>query len=135
MKKQRLSVLMACCALVAFGVPRPGGRDGVEHERAARDPRQRNVDSMLTFSVNGTISDANLTVDIAHVERRHRAEASEPERRRSSCGRTAAGAGDNLSATIDQDAAESSLCPTARPITGSFQPTDGTAFPSPPSGP
>ncbi|MBK8596382.1 MAG: proprotein convertase P-domain-containing protein [Holophagales bacterium] len=129
MKKQRLSVLMACCALVAFGAFRVLA---VVTESSTNVPLaipdNGNVDSTLTFSVNGTISDANLTVDIAHtwnddIELRLSSPSVAAQLLWQDCG----GSGDNLSATIDQDAAGISPCPTAGPITGSFQPTDGTA--------
>ena len=86
------------------------------------------VDSTLTFSVNGTISDANLTVDITHtwnddIELRLTSPSVAAQLLWQDCG----GSGDNLTATIDQQAGALSTCPTTGPITGTLLPTNGTA--------
>jgi subtilisin-like proprotein convertase family protein len=90
-------------------------------------PDNGNVDSTLNFSVNGTITDANLTVDIAHtwnddIELRLTSPSVAAQLLYQDCG----GSGDNFQATLDQDAAALSTCPTTGPITGSILPTNGT---------
>lgn len=90
-------------------------------------PDAGNVNSTLNFSVNGTISDANLTVDIAHtwnddIELRLTSPSIAAQVLWLDCG----GSGDNTAVTIDQDAAALSTCPTTGPISGSVRPTDGT---------
>ena len=94
-----------------------------------------NVNSTLNFSVNGTITDANLTVDIAHtwnddIELTLSSPSIAAQLLWQDCG----GSGDNTQVTIDNDAAALSTCPTTGPITGTLLPTNGTAVPSAPSG-
>ncbi len=91
-------------------------------------PDNGNVNSTLFFSVNGTITDANLTVDITHswnddLELRLSSPSIAAQVLWQDCG----GSGDNLQAAIDDDAAALSTCPTTGPITGTLLPTDGTA--------
>ncbi len=91
-------------------------------------PDNGNVNSTLNFSVAGTITDANLTVDIAHtwnddIELRLTSPSVAVQLLWLDCG----GSGDNTQVTIDQDAAALSTCPNAGPITGTFLPTNGTA--------
>lgn len=129
MKNQRLSVLMVCCALVAFGTFRVFAavtESSTNVPLAITD--NGNVNSTLTFSVNGTISDANLTIDIAHtwnddIELRLSSPSVAAQLLWQDCG----GSGDNLSATIDDQAAGLSPCPNTGPIAGTFRPTNGTA--------
>ena len=90
-------------------------------------PDAGNVNSTLNFSVNGTISDVNLTVGITHtwnddIELRLNSPSVAAQVLLQDCG----GSGDNITATIDQQAAALSTCPTTSPITGTIQPTDGT---------
>ncbi|MBP9146353.1 MAG: proprotein convertase P-domain-containing protein [Thermoanaerobaculia bacterium] len=99
-------------------------------------PDNGNANSTLNFSVNGTITDANLTVNITHTWDSDIAlTLSSPtvagQLLWSNCG----GSGDNLTNTvIDNDAAGLATCTFAgAPYTGSFQPTTGAA-PVPASG-
>lgn len=89
-------------------------------------PDNGNVNSTLNFSVNGTITDANLTVDIAHtwnddIELRLTSPSIAAQLLWLDCG----GSGDNIQVTIDQDAAALSTCPTTT-VTGTVLPTNGT---------
>jgi subtilisin-like proprotein convertase family protein len=98
-------------------------------------PDAGNVNSTLTFSVNGTISDANLTVAVTHtwnddIELTLSSPTIAAQLLWLDCG----GSGDNLSLTIDQDAAALSTCPTTGPISGSFLPTSGATPPVAASG-
>lgn len=86
------------------------------------------VNSTLNFSVNGTITDANLTVGITHtwnddIELRLTSPSVAAQLLFHDCG----GSGDNFALTVDQDAAGLHTCPNAGPIGGSAQPTNGTA--------
>lgn len=92
-------------------------------------PDAGNINSTLNFSVNGTITDANLTVSITHtwaddIELRLTSPSVAAQLLWQDCG----GSGDNLTNTvIDNDAAGLGGCAFANnPHTGSFQPTDGT---------
>ncbi len=90
-------------------------------------PDAGNVNSTLNFSVDGTISDANLTVDISHlwnddIELRLSSPSIAAQLLWQDCG----GSGDNIQVTLDQAAAALSTCPNTGPITGTFLPTDGT---------
>lgn len=83
--------------------------------------------STLNFSVNGTITDANLTVNISHtwnddIEIRLASPSIATQVLWQDCG----GSGDNTLITIDQDAAALSTCPTTT-VTGTVLPTNGTA--------
>lgn len=90
-------------------------------------PDAGNVNSTLNFSVNGTITDANLTVDIAHTWNDDiELTLTSPSIAAQLLWRDCGGSGDNLQATIDNDAAALSTCPTTGPITGTLLPTDGT---------
>ena len=97
-------------------------------------PDAGNVNSTLNFSVNGTISDANLTVNITHTWDSDLAltltsPSVAAQLLWSNCG----GSGDNMTNTvIDNDAAGLANCAFAgAPFTGSFQPTTGpTAVPA-----
>ena len=67
MKNRSLFVPLACTALVAFGAVQLFAavtESSTNVPLAITD--NGNINSTLNFSVNGTISDANLTVDIAH---------------------------------------------------------------------
>jgi subtilisin-like proprotein convertase family protein len=99
-------------------------------------PDDGNVNSTLNFSVNGTISDANLTVNITHtwdsdIGLTLTSPSIAVQALWSNCG----GSGDNMTNTvIDNDAAGLANCAFAgAPFSGSFQPTAGPA-PAPPAG-
>ena len=130
MKRQGLSILMVCCALIGFGAFRVLA---VVTESSTNVPLaitdNGSINSTLTFSVNGTISDANLTVNITHtwnddIELRLSSPSVAAQLLWQDCG----GSGDNLTNTvIDDQAAGLASCTFAgAPFTGSFQPTDGT---------
>ncbi len=129
MKKQRLFVLMVCCALVAFGAFRVLA---VVTESSTNVPLaipdNGNIDSTLTFSVNGTISDANLTVNITHTWNADlRLTLTSPSVAAQILWQNCGGSGDNLTNTvIDDQAASLAACTfAAAPFTGSFKPTNG----------
>lgn len=89
-------------------------------------PDNGNVNSTLNFSVNGTITDANLDVNITHtwnddIELRLTSPSVAAQVLLQDCG----GSGDNTIVTIDQQAAALSTCPTTT-ISGTILPTDGT---------
>lgn len=91
-------------------------------------PDNGNVDSTLNFSVNGTITDANLTVDVVHtwaddIELRLTSPSVAVQLLFQDCG----GSGDNFQATLDQDAAGLAACTPGANVTGTFQPTNGSA--------
>lgn len=86
------------------------------------------VNSTLNFSVNGTISDANLTVDISHtwnddIELRLTSPSVAQQLLWQDCG----GSSDNTTVTIDQEAGGLSTCPSTGSVSGTVQPTNGTA--------
>lgn len=94
---------------------------------ATTPPTPGVASSTLNFSVNGTITDVNLTVGISHtwdddIELRLSSPSVAAQLLWSDCG----GSGDNINATIDQQAGALSTCPTTG-ITGTLLPTDGTA--------
>ncbi len=130
MKNRKFSVSLLCFALVAFGALRVFAAVTESSTNVPLAiPDNGNVNSTLTFSVNGTISDANLTVNISHtwnddIELRLSSPSIAAQLLWQDCG----GSGDNLTNTvIDQQAAGLSPCTFAgAPFTGSFQPTDGT---------
>ena len=86
------------------------------------------INSTLNFSVNGTITDANLTVNITHtwdsdIALTLASPSIAAQALWSNCG----GSGDNMTNTvIDNDAAGLANCAFAgAPFAGSFQPTAG----------
>jgi subtilisin-like proprotein convertase family protein len=90
-------------------------------------PDNGNVNSTLNFSVNGTITDANLDVDITHtwnndIEVTLTSPSIAAQLLFHDCG----GSGDNYDLLIDQDAPGLHACPTAAIIGGTAQPTNGT---------
>jgi subtilisin-like proprotein convertase family protein len=127
MKNKKFSVSLLCFALVAFGALRVIAAVTESSTNVPLAiPDAGNVNSTLTFSANGTISDANLTVSITHtwnddIDLSLTSPSIAAQLLWQDCG----GSGDNLSATIDQDAAGVSPCPNTGPITGTFQPTNG----------
>ncbi len=130
MKKQRLSVLGLGCALVAFGAFRLFAavtESSTDVPKAI--PDNSNVNSTLSFSVNGTISDANLTVNISHAwDADIQLSLSSPTVAVQVLWKNCGGSGDNLTNTvIDDQAASLAACTAAvgPPFTGSFKPTDG----------
>ena len=99
-------------------------------------PDNGNGNSTLNFSVNGTITDANLTVNITHtwdsdIALTLASPSIAVQALWSNCG----GSGDNMSNTvIDNDAAGLANCAFAgAPFAGSFQPTAGPVA-APPTG-
>ncbi|HXU33190.1 MAG TPA: proprotein convertase P-domain-containing protein [Thermoanaerobaculia bacterium] len=99
-------------------------------------PDNGNVNSTLNFSVNGTMTDANLTVNITHTWNADlRLTLNSPTVAAQILWQNCGQSGDNLTNTvIDNDAAGLSPCTfAAQPFTGSFQPTFATqgATPNP----
>ncbi len=87
-------------------------------------PDDGNVNSTLNFSVNGTISDANLTVTITHTWNGDIAlTLASPSIAAQALWANCGGSGDNMTNTvIDEDAAAPPVCAFASaPFTGSFQ--------------
>lgn len=91
-------------------------------------PDASSVNSTLNFSVNGTITDANLTVNIAHAWNADiQLTLTSPSVAAQVVWKNCGGSGDNMTNTvIDNDAAGIAACtaPNA-PFAGSFRPTDG----------
>lgn len=129
MRNRSVIGLLACTSLVAFGALQMYAAVTESSTNVPLAiPDNGNVNSTLTFSVNGTISDANLTVDVAHtwnddIELRLTSPSVAAQLLWQDCG----GSGDNIQVTIDQDAAALSTCPNAGPVTGTVLPTNGTA--------
>ena len=129
MKTRNLFIAVLAIIVVAFGAAQLFAavtESSTNVPLAIPDPG--NVNSTLNFSVNGTITDANLTVDIAHtwnddIELRLTSPSIAQQLLWQDCG----GSGDNTQVTIDNDAAALSTCPTTGPITGILLPTNGTA--------
>ena len=93
-------------------------------------PDNGNVNSTLNFSVAGTITDANLTVNIAHTwDSDIQLTLTSPSIAAQILWQNCGGSGDNMTNTvIDNDAAGLANCAFAgAPFTGSFQPTTGPA--------
>lgn len=93
-------------------------------------PDNGNVNSTLNFSVNGTITDANLTVTITHTWDSDIAlTLASPSIAAQTLWANCGGSGDNMTNTvIDNDAAGLANCAFAgAPFTGSFQPTSAGA--------
>jgi subtilisin-like proprotein convertase family protein len=134
MKNRSLFVPLACTALVAFGavqlfaaVTESSTNVPLAIPDATGPGSPGTVNSTLNFSVNGTITDANLTVDIAHtwnddIELRLTSPSIAVQLLWQDCG----GSSDNTQVTIDQDAAALSTCPSTGSVTGTVRPTDGT---------
>ncbi len=128
MKKQKISMLTVCCALVAFGALRLFAAVTESSTNVPLAiPDNSSVNSTLNFSVNGTISDANLTVNISHAwDADIRLSLSSPTVAAQILWQNCGGSGDNLTNTvIDDEAAGLAVCATGAPFTGSFKPTNG----------
>ncbi len=134
MKTRNLLLVLVCLAVVAFGAAQLFAQvieSSTNVPLAIPDNLPAGVNSTLNFSVNGTISDANLSVDVAHtwnddVELRLTSPSIAAQLLWLDCG----GSSDNTVVTIDQDAAGLSTCPSTGSGAGTFQPTNGTAVPS-----
>lgn len=126
--KSRFLGPLACSVLVIFGAVKIYAavtESSTNVPLAITD--NGNVNSTLNFSVNGTISDVNLTVGITHtwnddIELRLSSPSVAAQLLWNDCG----GSGDNFDLTIDQQAAALSTCPTTT-INGTAQPTNGQA--------
>ena len=91
-------------------------------------PDAGNINSTLMVVPDGSITDANLDVNITHtwnddIELTLTSPTIAAQALWNDCG----GSSDNTIVTIDQDAAALNTCPGAGPISGVFQPTNGTA--------
>jgi subtilisin-like proprotein convertase family protein len=132
MKSRNLLLAVLCLTVVVFGAAQLYAAVTEPSTNVPLPiPDNSSVNSTLNFSVNGTISDANLTVTITHtwnddIELTLASPSIAAQLLWLDCG----GSGDNLTnLVIDQDAAALSTCPTTGPITGSFLPTNGTTTP------
>jgi subtilisin-like proprotein convertase family protein len=135
MKNRNLLLAVLCLTVVAFGAAQLFAAVTESSTNVPLAiPDNSSVNSTLNFSVNGTITDANLTVAITHtwnddIELRLSSPSIAAQVLLNDCG----GSGDNTNVTIDQDAAALSTCPTTT-ITGTILPTSGTAAPAPATG-
>lgn len=128
MKKNRVVLVVCALALAIGAVQLFAAVTESSPNVPLAIPDNGNINSTLNFSVNGTITDANLTVDVAHtwnddVELRLSSPSVAAQVLWQDCG----GSSDNISVTIDQDAADLSTCPSTGTVTGTVLPTDGTA--------
>ncbi len=134
--KSRFLGPLACSVLVIFGAVKiyaavtessTNVPMAIPDADTASPPNPGIATSTLNFSVNGTISDVNLTVGITHtwnddIELRLSSPSVAAQLLWNDCG----GSGDNFDLTIDQQAAAISTCPTTT-INGTSQPTNGQA--------
>ena len=129
MKNRKLIVPLLALALVAVGAAQLFAAVTESSTNVPLAiPDNGNINSTLNFSVNGTMTDANLTVNVSHtwnddIELRISSPTVAAQLVWADCG----GSGDNLTNTvIDNDAAALASCTFAgAPFTGSFLPTDG----------
>lgn len=129
MKIRNLIVLLSALALVALGAAQLFASVTQSSTNVPLAiPDNGNVNSTLNFSINGTVTDVNLTVSITHTWnadlRLALSNASVGAQILwMNCGQSS----DNLTNTVlDNDAAGLSTCQFAgAPFTGSFRPTNG----------
>lgn len=137
MKNRSVFVSMLCAALVVLGaVQLIAAVTESSTNVPLAIPDNGNVNSTLNFSVAGTITDANLTVNVAHTWNADiRLTLNSPTVAAQVLWQNCGQSGDNLTNTVlDQDAAGLSPCTFATaPFTGSFRPTFATqgATPNP----
>lgn len=137
MKTRNLLLAVVALAVVAFGAAQLYAAVTEPSTNVPLAiPDNGTVNSTLNFSVNGTITDANLTVNIAHTWNADiRLTLSSPSVAGQVLWNNCGGSGDNLTNTVlDNDAAGLATCTFAgAPFTGSFQPTNGqtNAAPTP----
>ncbi|MEO8275525.1 MAG: proprotein convertase P-domain-containing protein [Thermoanaerobaculia bacterium] len=136
MKTRNLLLSLLALAIVAFGAAQVYAAVTESSTNVPLAiPDNGNVNSTLNFSVNGTISDANLTVNITHTwDSDVRLTLSSPTVAAQILWQNCGGSGDNMTNTIiDNDAAGLANCAFAgAPFTGSFRPTSGAvAAPAP----
>ncbi len=125
MKTRNLMLAVLALAVVAFGAAQLYAAVTIPSTNVPLAiPDLGNVNSTLNFTVNGTITDANMTVDITHtwdsdVALTLTSPSVAAQALWSNCGSS----GDNLTNTvIDEDAAGAPNCAFAgAPFTGSFQ--------------
>jgi subtilisin-like proprotein convertase family protein len=135
MKTRNLFLVVLCLTVGAFGAAQLfAAVTEASTDVPKAIPDNGNTTSTLNFSVNGTITDANLTVSITHTWNDDIGiSLASPSVANQVLLGNCGGSGDNVTATIDQDAAGLSTCPTTT-LTGSFQPTNGAAAPAPAAG-
>lgn len=137
MKTRNLLLAVVALAIVALGATQLFAvvtQSSTDVPKAI--PDNGSTTSTLNFTVNGTITDANLTVNIAHTWNADiRLTLTSPSVAAQILWQNCGQSGDNLTNTvIDNDAAGLSPCTfAAAPFTGSFQPTFATqgATPNP----
>lgn len=129
MNVRRLLVPLTCIALVGFGAVHLFAAVTESSTNVPLAiPDNSNANSTLNFSVNGMITDANLTVNISHAWNADiRLTLSSPSVANQVVWTNCGSSGDNMTNTvIDNDAPSIAGCTTANaPFTGSFRPTDG----------
>jgi serine protease len=126
--RSRIVGTIACSVLVAFGAVQIFAAVTESSTNVPLAiPDAGAVASTLNFSVNGTITDANLTVAITHTWNDDLdVTLASPSIAAQLLLNDCAGSGDNVSATIDQDAGGLAPCTAGATISGTFQPTSGT---------
>jgi subtilisin-like proprotein convertase family protein len=134
--RSRIVGTIACSVLVAFGAVQIFAAVTESSTNVPLAiPDNGAVASTLNFSVNGTITDANLTVAITHTWNDDLdVTLASPSIAAQLILNDCAGSGDNVSATIDQDAGGLAPCTAGATVSGTFQPTSGTAAPAAASG-
>lgn len=129
MKNRKLIVPLLALALVAVGAAQLFAAVTESSTNVPLAiPDNGNVSSTLNFSVNGTMTDANLTVNITHTwDSDLNLTLTSPSVAAQLIWSNCGGSGDNMTNTvIDNDAAGLANCAFAgAPFTGSFQPTTG----------
>lgn len=126
--RSRIVGSLACSLLVAFGAAQIFAAVTESSTNVPLAiPDGGAVASTLNFSVNGTITDADLTLAITHTWNDDLdVTLASPSVAAQLLLNDCAGSGDNVSATIDQDAGGLNACAPNTSITGTFQPTSGT---------
>lgn len=134
MKTRNLILAVLALAVVAFGAAQLYAAVTEPSTNVPLAiPDNGSVNSTLNFSVNGTITDANLTVDITHTwDSDIRLTLASPSVAGQILWQNCGGSADNMTNTVlDNDAGSLANCAFAgAPYTGSFQPTSaGVAAP------
>jgi subtilisin-like proprotein convertase family protein len=136
MKTRNLFLAALCLILVVFGATQLFAavtENSTDVPKAIPDAGA--TTSTLNFSVNGTITDANVTIGITHTWNDDLdISLASPSIAAQVLLNDCAGSGDNIAATLDNDAAGLAACTAGATIAGTIQPTSGTAAPAPAAG-
>ena len=130
MNRRIAFVPLACVGLVALGAAQLFAAITVSSTNVPLAiPDASSVNSTLAVVPSGTITDANLTVNISHLwDADIQISLAGPTVAAQLLWKNCGSSGDNLTNTvIDNDAAGLAVCTSVGgpPFTGSFQPTDG----------